>query len=90
MWRFVKLKMDKEKFYLLINQSIMSSKKYKNKLKKTNFNGLSVMQQIKAARKASRDEEIRLHGKPLKISSIVSSKQKYNRKVAMNNLFPED
>ena len=68
----------------------MSSNMNKNKLKKTSFKGLSVMQQIKAARKASRDEEIRLHGKPLKISSIVSSKQKYNRKVAMNNLFPED
>lgn len=90
MWRFVKLQMDKEKFYLLINQSIMSSKKTKNKLKKTNFNHLSVMQQIKAARKASRDEEIRLHGKPLKRSSIVSSKQKYNRNVSKNNLLPED
>lgn len=62
----------------------------KNKLKKTSFKGLSVMQQIKAARKASRDEEIRLHGKPLKISSIVSSKQKYNRKATKNNLLPED
>ena len=68
----------------------MSSNKNRNKLMKTGFKGLSVMQQIKAARKASRDEEIRLHGKPLKISSIVSSKQKYNRKVAKNNLFPED
>lgn len=68
----------------------MSSNMNKNKLKKTSFKGLSVMQQIKAARKASRDEEIRLHGKPLKISSIVSSKQKYNRKVAKNNLLPED
>lgn len=68
----------------------MSSNKNKSKLKKTSFKGLSVMQQIKAARKASRDEEIRLHGKPLKISSIVSSKQKYNRKVAKNNLLPED
>ena len=90
MWRFVKLKMDKEKFYLLINQSIMSSKKSKNKLKKTNFNRLSVMQQLKAARKASRDEEIRLHRIPLKITPFVSSKHKYNRKVAMNTLCPED
>lgn len=68
----------------------MSGNKQKNKLKKTSFKGLSVMQQIKAARKASRDEEIRLHGKPLKISSIVSSKQKYNRKATKNNLLPED
>lgn len=68
----------------------MSSKKLKHKAKNAQFNGLSVMQQIKAARKASREEEIRLHGKPLKISSIVSSKLKYNRNVAKNNLFPED
>ncbi|MBN2764979.1 MAG: hypothetical protein JXR27_01300 [Paludibacteraceae bacterium] len=59
-------------------------------MKKTSFKGLSVMQQIKAARKASRDEEIRLHGKPLKISSIVSSKINYNRKSKNNKLFIEE
>lgn len=68
----------------------MSGNKNKTKLKKTSFKGLSVMQQIKAARKASRDEEIRLHGKPLKISSIVSSKINYNRKSKNNKLFIEE
>ena len=68
----------------------MSSKKLKHKAKNAQFNGLLVMQQIKAARKASREEEIRLHGKPLKISSVVSSKLKYNRKSRNNNSFTEE
>ena len=34
---------------------------------------------LKAARKASREEEIRLHGKPINYTKIVTSKKVYNR-----------
>lgn len=35
---------------------------------------------IKAAKRASREEEIDLHGKPVKIGGIHKSKKTYNRK----------
>jgi hypothetical protein len=35
---------------------------------------------IKAARKQSREEEIRLHGKPIHRSKVVPSKKLYKRK----------
>lgn len=47
---------------------------------KASFKGLSVLQQVKAARKESREEEIRLHGKPLNIKGVVLSKKIYKRK----------
>ncbi len=59
-----------------------------NKLKQTKkspFGGLkgpkhSVMEQVKAARKQSRDEEIQRHGKPINYRKVMASKKQYNRK----------
>jgi hypothetical protein len=44
--------------------------------KKKNKNILDI---IKTARKQSREEEIQLHGKPIKQTKIVQSKKVYNR-----------
>lgn len=41
----------------------------------------SIMSQVKSARKKSREEEIRLHGKPLNYSKIIDSKKMYKRKI---------
>ncbi len=41
---------------------------------------------IKATRKQSREEEIKLHGKPVKQSNIVQSKKVYNRKKLKSDL----
>ena len=35
---------------------------------------------VKAARRESREEEIRLHGKPIRHHHVVASKKVYNRK----------
>lgn len=43
-------------------------------------NPSSPIAQVKAARKASREEEIRLHGKPINYKNISVSKKVYNRK----------
>lgn len=51
------------------------------KPKKTKrLNPSSPMAQVKAARKASREEEIRLHGKTINYKNISVSKKVYNRK----------
>lgn len=51
--------------------------------KKKNKNILEI---IKAARKQSREEEIKLHGKPIKQTKIVQSKKVYNRKKMKDNI----
>lgn len=38
------------------------------------------LKMLKAARKASREEEIRLHGKPINYGHVKQSKKVYNRK----------
>lgn len=38
------------------------------------------MDQVMAARKQSREEEIRLHGKPVNYRKVTESKNRYNRK----------
>jgi len=40
----------------------------------------SVMEQVKAARKQSRDEEIQTHGKSINYRTVMESKKQYNRK----------
>ena len=40
----------------------------------------SIMQQVKAARKQSRDEELSAHGKAINFQKIKASKKQYNRK----------
>ena len=39
-----------------------------------------VLEQVKASRKQSRDEEIKAHGKAINYRKIVESKMVYNRK----------
>ena len=48
----------------------------KNKNSKRN----KVLEQVKATRKQSREEEIKKHGKQLNYRKIVKSKKTYNRK----------
>lgn len=40
----------------------------------------SVMEQVKAARKQSREEEIRTYGKVINYKKVIASKKLYNRK----------
>jgi hypothetical protein len=40
----------------------------------------SVMEQVKATRKQSREEEIRRHGKSINYRKVIESKRQYNRK----------
>ena len=40
----------------------------------------SVLEQVKAARKQSRDEEIKTHGKSINYRKVIESKTRYNRK----------
>jgi len=40
----------------------------------------SVMEQVKAARKQSRDEELKAHGKAINYRKVIASKSVYNRK----------
>ncbi len=40
----------------------------------------NVLEQVKAARKQSREEEIKLHGKTLNYGKIIESKKVYKRK----------
>lgn len=44
------------------------------------FRGLTVMEQVKAARKQSREEEIQTHGKSINYRKVMASKKQYNRK----------
>ena len=39
-----------------------------------------VMEQVKAARKQSREEEIKTHGKSINYRKVMESKKQYNRK----------
>ena len=39
-----------------------------------------ILEIVKAVRKQSRQEEINLHGKPINVSKVVTSKKIYNRK----------
>lgn len=39
-----------------------------------------VLEQVKAARKQSRDEEIKTHGKSINYRKVMKSKKQYNRK----------
>lgn len=39
-----------------------------------------VLEQVKASRKQSREEEIKSHGKPINFIKIIASKKLYNRK----------
>ncbi len=48
--------------------------------KKNKMNPSSPLAQIKVARKASREEEITMHGKPIGYSKIAVSRKIYNRK----------
>jgi len=41
---------------------------------------LSVLEQVKAARKQSREEEITTHGKVINYRKVMSSNKQYNRK----------
>ena len=52
------------------NQKIMKMKKKKS----------SVLEQVKAARKQSREEEIKTHGKSINYRKVIASKMQYNRK----------
>jgi len=38
------------------------------------------MEQVKAARKQSRDEELKAHGKAINYRKVIASKSVYNRK----------
>jgi hypothetical protein len=40
----------------------------------------SVMEQVKAARNQSRDEELKAHGKSINYRKVIDSKNVYNRK----------
>ena len=40
----------------------------------------SIMEQVKWARKQSRDEEIQKHGKSINYRKVMDSKKQYNRK----------
>jgi hypothetical protein len=40
----------------------------------------SVLEQVKAARKQSREEEIKTHGKTINYRKVIESKKQYNRK----------
>jgi len=40
----------------------------------------SLMEQVKAARKQSREEEIKTHGKSINYRKVMASKKQYNRK----------
>ena len=40
----------------------------------------SVLEQVKAARKQSREEEIKAHGKSINYQKVMTSKNVYNRK----------
>ena len=54
--------------------------KQKKKTEKQKF----IIQVVKVARKQSREEEIRIYGKPLNFNKIVPSKKVYNRKKTKN------
>lgn len=60
--------------------------KKNKKLPKLNFKNKkydhekSILEQVKAARKQSRDEEIKSHGKTLNYAKIIESKKVYKRK----------
>lgn len=41
---------------------------------------ISVLEQVKASRKQSREEEIKTHGKAINYRKVMESKKQYNRK----------
>ncbi len=58
--------------------------KNKKKLSKKSplgkFRGLQVLEQVKASRKQSREEEIAAHGKAINYRKVMASKKQFNRK----------
>ena len=57
-----------------------NKKKLTQKSPNGGFRGLLVLEQVKAARKQSREEEIQIHGKSINYRKIMASKKQYNRK----------
>ena len=59
-----------------------NKKKLTKKSPTGGFRGLRlvVMEQVKAARKQSREEEIQTHGKSINYRMVMASKKQYNRK----------
>jgi hypothetical protein len=53
---------------------------FENKRKMKQKKKSSVMKQVKAARKQSREEEIRTYGKLINYRKVMTSKKQYNRK----------
>lgn len=56
---------------------------------KKNNKEKKVIEQVKAARKLSREEEITKHTKPIKIHSIIKSKKIYSRNKIRKNWLTE-
>jgi hypothetical protein len=57
-----------------------NKRKLTQKSPKVGFRGPAVMEQVKAARKQSREEEIQTHGKLIHYRKVMASKKPYNRK----------
>lgn len=57
-----------------------SRKKLSKKSHISRFRGHPVMEQVKAARKQSREEELKAHGKAINYQKVIANKKKYNRK----------
>ena len=55
-------------------------KKLTNKSPIWGFRKLQVLEQVKASRKQSREEEITAHGKSINYRKVMASKKQYNRK----------
>ena len=53
---------------------------FENKRKMKQKKKSSVMKQVKAARKQSREEEIQTYGKLINYRKVMTSKKQYNRK----------
>ena len=58
------------------NNEIIRKVEKEMKAKKKN----TIMKQVKAARKQSREEEIQTHGKSINYRKVMASKKQYNRK----------
>ena len=52
-----------------------NKKKLTQKSPTGGFRGLAVMEQVKSARKQSRDEEIQTHGKAINYQKVMASKK---------------
>lgn len=57
-----------------------NKKQLTNKPPKGGFSGLAILEQVKAAQKQSRNEEIQIHGKSINYQKVMASKKQYNRK----------